>query len=159
MVVKFDVNSDGTVDKYNFKNKLGWMLGFRKTEYNMINLPTVPVVRSHVSEQFVDLTGLKYIYLVIDDFGKGGQNSFICNYNQSLISKNIIAKITFNKQYYPFGSVLPVSHANGYMLSDKRIYSGKIDLQKMNIQLIDEIGNVIDLNGHDFSFCMIVEHE
>jgi hypothetical protein len=45
------------------------------------------------------------------------------------------------------------------MVSDKREYTGKIDLQKLNVQILDEYGNPVSLNGLDFSFCMEVEHE
>jgi hypothetical protein len=44
-------------------------------------------------------------------------------------------------------------------LSDRRQYSGKVDIQKLNVQLIDDTGTPVDLNGLDFSFCLEVEHE
>jgi len=151
--VEFDVNKDGSLDKFNFKRKLGWTLGFRDVSYNIVHGSPV------TSENFVDLTGLRYVYLVIDEFTKGNQNSFLGPLPSSLIRKNILAKIVFNKSAFDFGSVLPANNFNGYLLTDRRSYTGKIDLQKLNVQLVDDIGNPVNLNGLDFSFCLEVEHE
>ena len=151
--VEFDVNCDGSLDKYNFKRKLGWLLGFRKISYPL------SITVSATSENFADLTGLRYVYLVIDEFGKGIQNSFLGPLPSSLVRKTIIAKIMFNKTTFPFGTVIPANNFNGYLLTDRRTYVGKIDLQKMNVQLVDDVGNPVNLNGLDFSFCLEVEHE
>lgn len=152
--IRFDIQRDGTIDKFNFKHKLGWLLGFRKTNYF---LPGSSGVASIMSESLVDLNGIRYAYLVVDEFTKNSENTFISNSN--FIGKNILAKISFNKQLYSFGSVQHVSEKDGYLLSDIRHYGGKIDLQKLNIQLVDELGVPIDLNGNDFMFSIMVEHE
>jgi len=60
---------------------------------------------------------------------------------------------------YPFGSVLVANTLNGLLLSDTRNYNGKIDLQKVNIQLLTETGSPVDLNGNDFSFCVEATYE
>lgn len=151
--IEFDINADGSLDKFNFKRKLGWLLGFRNTTYTVIN------GTSTISENFADLTGLRYVYLVIDEFGKGNQNSFLGPLPSSLVKKNILAKIMFNKTTFPFGTVIPANNFNGYLLTDRRSYTGKIDLQKLNVQLVDDVGNPVNLNGMDFSFCLEVEHE
>ena len=151
--IEFDINADGSLDKFNFKRKLGWLLGFRNTTYTVIN------GISTISENFADLTGLRYVYLVIDEFGKGNQNSFLGPLPSSLVKKNILAKIMFNKTTFPFGTVIPANNFNGYLLTDRRSYTGKIDLQKLNVQLVDDVGNPVNLNGMDFSFCLEVEHE
>lgn len=160
--IKFNVNKDGTADNdiYSFKRKLGWALGFRGKEYTLQVSSTV-TTKDVTSTQYIDLTGLKYIYLAIDEFGKGTQKTFISNYNISLLHKNIIAKLCLNKRTYPFGIdvVQPFSHAQGNLLSEQRMYNGKIDIQRLNVLLMDDIGNPIDLNGHDFSFCIMLEHE
>ena len=44
-------------------------------------------------------------------------------------------------------------------MSDTRYYNGKVDLQKLYIQILNEWGNPVDLNGLDFSFCLEVECE
>ena len=151
--IEFNVDENGGVDAFHLKHKLGWFLGFRKPYYSL--LKNAPIY----SENYVDLNTIRYLYLVIDEYTKGNQNSFISPMRESLIRKNIIAKITLNKTVYKFGDILPANNFNGYLLTDRRNFTGKVDLQKLNIQLVDETGNPVDLNGLDFSFCLEVEHE
>lgn len=153
LTLSFDLTLDGSLDKYNFKRKLGWVLGFRYISY------TLDPRHSITSENVADLTGVRYVYLVVDEFSKGNQNSFLGPLPTSLIRKNILAKIVLDRQRYPFGSILPANNTNGYLLTDRRSYTGKIDLQKLNVQLVDDIGKPVNLNGMDFSFCIEVEHE
>lgn len=151
--VDFAVNMDGSLDKYQFKRKLGWFLGFRNISYNLDNTSTIR------SENFIDVTGIRYAYLVLDEFGKGVQNSFKGFMPSSLVNKNIIAKITFNRATFPYGTILPANNFNGYLLTDRRGYNGKINLQKIQVQLVDEFGNPMNLNGLDLSFCIEAEYE
>jgi hypothetical protein len=152
-ILDFAVSPDGTFDKYNFKSKLGWILGFRQLTY------TIPPSSRIYSESFVNLLGPKYLYLTIDEFSKGNNSSFSGVLPSSLIRKNIIAKLCLNQQLYPFGSILPANNHNGFLLSDLRTYNGKIDIQKLNVQLVDENGNTVNMNGCDFSFCLELTHE
>ena len=153
--LNFAVNSDGTNDKYNFKTKLGWILGFRQPSYTM----TSPV-NSVTSEALIDINGPRYLYLAIDEFNKGNQSSFIPPLYKSLINKNIIARIALDKpQGYDFARILPANLMNGLLVSDNRSYSGKIDLLKLNVQLLSENGTIMNLNGLDFSFCLEITHE
>lgn len=151
LILNFAVNSTGQFDGYNIKRKLGWFLGFRNQSYTVS--PSID------SEAFVDYSGLRYIYLVVDEYTRGNQNSFIAALPSSLVRKNILARISLNKSTFPFGSFLPANNFNGYLLSDRRTYSGKVDLQKLSIQLVDDIGNPVSLNGLDYSFCLEIEHE
>jgi hypothetical protein len=151
--IDFDVDSTGNFAKYNFKFRLGWILGFRKQSY------TISSTQSINSECLVDLSGPRYLYLVIDEFtGTGNQNSFVSPLPTSLINKNVLARIPISLQIYPFMSVFPFHRTNG-LLSDVRSYTGKVDIQKLNVQLVNENGIVMDLNGADFSFCLRLEHE
>ena len=148
ITIDFDVDKSGNSDKFNFKHKLGWLLGFRKTSYDIVNGTNT------VSECILDLSGPRYLYLAIDEFSKGNQNSFVSPLSSSLINKNIIARISLDKSQYGYGSILPANTYNGLLATDKRCYTGKIDLQKMQIQLLNETGIPMNLNGYDFSFCL-----
>ena len=149
--INFDVDPSGNFNKYNFKSRLGWLLGFRNQSYTFSSKIT--------SECFVDLTGSRYLYLVVDEFSAGNQSSFVSPLPTSLINKNILGRISLDPQSYPYLSVIPANCGNGLLLSDTRSYSGKVNLQKINVQLINEYGIVMNLNGADFSFCLRVEHE
>jgi hypothetical protein len=152
IVLNFAVSPTGAFDAYNLKKKLGWVLGFRSANYNVVSAKTV-------SEGMVDLSGFRYLYLVLDEFTKGNQNSFIAALPSSLVRKQILARISINANVYPFGTILPANNYNGYLLTDQRKYSGRVDLQKLNIQLVDDVGKPVSLNGLDYSFCLEVEHE
>lgn len=151
--IQFAVSSTGTFDKYNVKSKLGWMLGYRNIAYGITTSASVR------SESIVNLLGSKYLYLAIDEFSKGNQTSFISSLAGSQINKYIIGKIILNKATFPFGTILPANNYDGYLMTDKRTYNGKIDIQKLNVQLLDENGSLVNLNGIDFSFCIEVDYE
>lgn len=140
-------------DKYNVKSKLGWLLGFRNISY------TVTGNNSTISEGFLDLSGPRYLYLIIDEFTSSNSNSFISPLPTSIINKNILAKVSIDYNHYPFGTVIVASPTNGYLVSDTRSYNGKVNLQKLKIQLVNEYGNPVHLNGLDFSFCLEITYE
>ena len=163
-IIDFTVNDKGFPDKYNFRYKLGWLLGFRNPTYTIIGTPTNGGTGPYgqlvyTSEQFIDLTWPRYLYLAIEEYNKGNQNSFISPIASSVINKNIVARISLDNASHGYGTILPVNKLNGLLVSDKRSYTGKIDLLKLNVKLLSETGNVISLNGYDFSFCLEVEHE
>jgi hypothetical protein len=150
VTLRFDVDSLGNFAKYNFKSRLGWLLGFRSPTYT-IDATTI------TSECLVDISGPKYLYLVVDEFTGGNQKSFVSPLPASAINKNILARISMNNG--AFQSVLTANPANGLLVSDTRSYTGKVDIQKLNVQLVNDNGTVMNLNGADFSFCLRLEHE
>ena len=172
MEIDFTINDKGNFDKYNFKSKLGWALGFRNLNCS------ITYNYSHADgdydpadgfgpegqpltygEFLVDLNSTRYVYLALEEFNKGNQNSFVSPTASSLINKNIIARISLDRANYGFGHYLPANKQNGLLLSDVRGYSGKIDLHKLNLQLVNDIGTPLPLNGYDFSLCIEVEHD
>jgi hypothetical protein len=150
--VNFAVDINNNFDKYNFKNKLGWMLGFRDLSYNIRQT-------TRTTESIVDMNSCRYLYLVIDEFSNSKSNSFLAVNTMSQIKSNIIARISLNKTTYPFSAILPANNFNGLLLTDKRKYNGKVDLQKLKVQLVHENGVPVNLNGLGFSFCLEVEYE
>ena len=163
--IRWDVDICGNFQKYNFKSSLGWYLGYRNTFYNIPSDGPSPSPFSSPqpgmlnSEGVIDVYTTRYFFLVVDEFRQSNPNSFISPLSSSLVSKNILARITLNPAIYPYGTILPANTFNGFLLSDQRVYAGKTDIQKLYISLVDEWGNVVDLNGVDFSFCLEIEHE
>lgn len=150
--INFAVDASGNFDKSLFNSKLGWLLGFRNINYT-VNSSGI------TAEALPDVFGPKYLYLAIDEFSHGNQRSFISPLPNSFINKNIAARISIDTIAFGFNNLITANRANGTMVSDKREYTGKIDLQKLNVQVLNEYGNPVSLNGLDFSFCMEVEHE
>ena len=151
--IYFDVDSSGGFNKYNFKSSLGWCLGYRLPEYSLLS------GKSLVAEGLIDVNPIRYLFLVVDEFRQSNPNSFVSPLYNGYISKNVLARITLNPTIYPFGTILPANIFNGFLLSDQRYYAGKTDIQKLQIQLVDEWGKIVDLNQLDFSFCLEIECE
>jgi hypothetical protein len=155
VVIQTAVKDGVEFDKYNFKSKLGWLLGFRTLSF------TIPggVGQTYRSECLLDLNTPRYLYLAVDEFTSGTQNSFIAPLTNSIVNKNILAKISLDYDRYKYGYVIPANEYNGLLRSETRSYNGKVDLQKLKVQLLNEYGNAIHLNGLDFSFCLKIEYE
>ena len=151
--VDFAVSSTGSFDKYNVKAKMGWLLGFHDLSY------TIPAGGTIYSDSFVNLHSPRYLYLVLDEFSRGNQSSFISPLPSSLINKNILARISIDYKKFDFGDIVVGNQFNGVLLTDSRCYTGKTDLQKLNVQIVNEWGIPVNLNGLDFSFTIVVEHE
>lgn len=153
------LNSPGTItatfDRYNVKSKLGWLLGFRNITYTI----TGTTGRLY-SENAIDLTNPRYLYLVLDEFTSSNPNSFASLLPSSLVNKNILAKIQMDYKTYPLGAnaFLPCSEYSGNLQSDVRTYTGPTDLQRLKVQLVNEYGSHINLNGADFSFCLKIDY-
>jgi hypothetical protein len=152
--VDFAVTSTGSFDKYNLKAKMGWLLGFHDLSY------TIPANGGTIySDSFVNLHSPRYLYVVLDEYSRGNQSSFISPLPSSLINKNILARISIDYKKYDFGDIVVGNQFNGVLLSDSRSYTGKTDLQKLNVQIVNEWGVPVNLNGLDFSFTIVVEYE
>jgi hypothetical protein len=121
--------------------KFGWNLGFRNGAYTGS--------LDYESEGIVDLTGPRYLYLVIDDYNNNVNNNFFSAFNSSMLNKNIIARISQQSNTF---NILQQNNLN--IVTTPREYFGPINLNAMNIQLLDEYGRIVDLNNMDYSFCL-----
>jgi len=121
--------------------KFGWLLGFRNGIYeNNLN---------YVSEGVVDVTGPRYVYLVVDDHNNNVNNGFYSAFNSSLLNNNILARISLQSNFFN----VQISN-NLSIVTNPREYFGPVNIQNINVQLLDEYGRVIDLNNMDYSFCL-----
>lgn len=121
--------------------KFGWLLGFRNGIYvNNLN---------YVSEGVVDVSGPKYLFLVVDDHNNSVNNNFFSAFNSSILNKNILARISL--QANPFNIL---QQNNLGIVTTPREYFGPVNLLNMNIQLLDEYGRIVDINNMDYSFCI-----
>ena len=121
--------------------KLGWLMGFRNGYYE--NNTT------YVSEGLINLVGLRYIYLVVDDFNNSVLDGFYGAFTSSILNKNILARSSLQGSVFNF-----MSKDNLNLISTPRQYFGPVDIQKLQIQLLDEYGRILNLNNMDYSFCL-----
>jgi hypothetical protein len=135
----------GEEDKSPLPLKIGWLFGYRQGIYTNNS--------KYVSEGIVDLKGVRYLYLVVDDFNNNVNNGFYGAFNSSILNKNILARITL------FGNLFNnvISQNNLSLITNPRQYFGPVVIQKMQIQLLDEYGRIIDLSNMDYSFCLTMQ--
>jgi hypothetical protein len=140
--LNFQADKNGKEDKSTpLPLKLGWTLGFRNGIY--INNST------YVSEGVVDLLGPRYLYLVVDDYNNNVNNNFYSAFTSSILNNNILARISMNSNFFDI-----LGQNNLSLITTPREYYGPVDIQKMNIQLLDEYGRILDINNMDYSFCL-----
>jgi hypothetical protein len=63
---------------------------------------------------------------------------------------NILGVLPVSSYDVEWGRNIIVSSAQ--MMTNKRVYFGPVSLNKFNVKLIDDIGNIVNLNGRDWSF-------
>ena len=131
---------------------LGWILGFRNSCYNL------PPNQTLSATSPLSLDGPRYLYLAVDTFQNDNPHSFISTLKTSELKQSILGRISMDPQHYPFGSIYPANIIHGTMLTDKRIYTSKVNIQRMNVQLVNEMGIALDMNQVDFSFSLELEY-
>tara|TARA_B100001093_G_scaffold456607_1_gene467676 strand:- start:1621 stop:2817 length:1197 start_codon:yes stop_codon:yes gene_type:complete len=120
---------------------LGWLLGFRNRKYEGTYFYT--------SEGSVDLGGMKYFFLCVNDFKNSLQDVCTILYENSFMRKNILARIPMRE-----GKGAVLFDDNSDKITKKRQYFGPVNIDKLHITLIDEYGITMDLNYNDFSFAL-----
>lgn len=124
--------------------KLGWMMGFRNGVY--VNNST------YVSEGIIDLLAHRYIYLVVNDYNNNVNDGFYASFTDSILNKNILARIAITG-----GGFNIISQNNLGLITYPRQYFGPVNIQKLQIQLLDEYGRILNLNNMDYSVCLTME--
>lgn len=142
--LNFHTDNKGTNDlNIPLPLKLGWILGFRNGVYTN--------KKNYLSEGIVDVSSPKYLFLVVDDYNKNVSNSFYSAFNESLLNKNILARISLISPHESFSTL---QQNNFNIVTTPREYFGPVKIQTLNIQLLDEYGRILDLNYMDFSLCL-----
>ena len=137
--LNFQADINGVEDKYTpLPLKLGWLLGFRAGIYENNS--------SYVSEGIVDTSGTRYLFVVVDDHNNNVDNGFYSAFSSSLLNNNILARISLQSNYFNI-----FSENNLSLITTPRDYYGPVDIQKLDIQLLDEYGRILNINNMDYS--------
>lgn len=134
----FTLDETQNIDKktVDYFSKLGRVLGFTKRKYSGSN--------EYIGETAINTNiAFSYMYLSIDDFQNNSPPSFITAFQNNNIPTSVLARINILEKNTPF-------------LSEPRRYFGPIDLTRIQIRLLDVYGRVIDMNGADYSFCLLL---
>lgn len=142
---EYDLNSRGNGIIGNF----GWIMGYRLGEYTGS--------WAYVSEGCYDAWGTKYLYIVVNDFNKNVNNFVVTSYNESIGKSNVLARIsTESASSSNFSAGLSLN--NDTVTNDssikKRFYFGPVDISRLELQILDEYGRILDLNNMDYSMAI-----
>jgi hypothetical protein len=135
------VNSEIT----NIMYSMGWTLGFRLVSYRSI-------VESIESEAIFDSGRDRYVYMSIDDYQYNNNSLNIVCFDNSIMEKNIIAKIPMVN-----GKLTMVIVDNTSPLTKTRRYNGPVNIRNLYIRIIDRFGETVNLNNMDYSFTLEME--
>ena len=150
--VTYDISFVVINSPLSYKTNLGWLLGFRKNSYRVTSSSN-----SAVSECSIYLKNPRHLFLAINEFSSTNVNSFLAPFENANLNKNIIARISVSDT--GFGTTIIASDGNGLLVSEIRKYLEKVNIQRMHVQLLDDAGNVVNLNGSDFAFTLKITCE
>ena len=158
--INFDIDNSNNTNSSNIKynchenylyQKLGWQLGFIT--------PSITIdSNGRYSDRVCSMNYPRYIYIAIDDFQPSSRNYFSVA-APSLIAPNIIARINMLSLLEEKTAFKQAANAGDYLFTQKHIreYFGPTDINKLRIQLLDEYGRPLNLNGSDWSFVVTFE--
>lgn len=144
-------------DYKDIRQKLGYILGFRKEEYSY-NFTFEN--KSFLSESTIEYNSIRYAYLVFDDLQNNGNSNVYTNevtyvgcQGLAPSSGKVLAILDFSKQ--------STGTANDRFadINYKRHYFSKADLKKFNISLIDEFGRLLQVLNGDWSFTAVLNQK
>jgi hypothetical protein len=120
------------INKLNYQ-PLGYYLGFRPKIDNFL-LSSITINNCNIikGKTYYKFTDTDYIFIKINDWG------YINFFNQTLFTKVILNPELIN-----------------YDKSNREYkFRQPINIQKLEIELVDYLGNTVDMNGYDYSFSL-----
>lgn len=140
----FKLDKNGNEDGKDYTTRIGYNLGFFRDSYTSVN-------GILTSDSIVEPAAIRYLFLVVDDFNNNMNNPYISAFNQSLMMPNILARISIKGAYF---SILMENDLS--VVSEARQYFGPVDIQRLRVRLIDDRGRLVDMNGANYSFCLLL---
>jgi hypothetical protein len=142
--IKLDFTRDkfGDVDNIDLSRKLGWNLGFTGRIYDGNTL--------YLSDTVIEPVTVRYLYLAIDDFNNSVNNHFMTAFNKSILSPNVLARISLKGSYF---TLIMENDLN--IVTEPRKYFGPVDIQRLRIQILDDHGRILPMNNANYSFCLV----
>lgn len=140
--VIFNLDYNGLPSSITHKQRLGYIMGFRKAEYeintNQIN-----------GESSASPTESTYFYLSINDFQQNVTSTFVSSVDSQMVPSNSLARLSIDD-----GSKIVVFNGSENNASPERKYFGPCDIRRIEVQLLDKFGRNVDTNGTDYSFAI-----
>ena len=124
--------------------KFGWIIGYRGGSYYGNN--------NYTTEGIYNGTYPNYIYFVLNDYNNSQSQNVFGMYSKSIIGDNILGMIPITSQNF----FINFTNGSDY-IERKREYFGPVRIQRLKIQLLNQYGDIINLNNMDYSFSLELE--
>ena len=141
ITLDFTKNKNKESDNTDVSSRIGWNLGFTQRKYRNKN--------TYTGDTVIEPANMRYVYLAVDDFQNNSNNHFVSVFKNSVMSPNILARISLKASYF---SLLMENDFN--IISEPRNYFGPVDIQRLRIRIYDERGNILNMNNANYSFCL-----
>ena len=139
-----DYKNVNCVDITELYKRLGWIIGFRKAYYSGNY--------TYTTESIFNGIPTNYVYFILNDFNNSQSQNIMGLFSKSIIGNNILGMIPLTTKSYT-----TCFNTGNDLIEKKRNYFGPVNLQKIKIQLLDQYGDVLNLNNMDFSFSLELE--
>lgn len=124
-------------------NSMGYNMGYRKVQYNG--------EQSYTAEGNYDTIFTDYIYFVLNDYNNCYTDNTIGVLPNYLIKNNLLAVVPITSESF---SVQFNNTADN--INRTRTYNSPVTISKFSIQVLNQYGEILDLNLNDYSFCISV---
>ena len=135
-----DIHGQSDKNTSDYFYKLGRVLGFTRRKYSGEYL--------YLGETAINTNyAFSYFFLDIDDFQNHYSSSFVSVFSKIAMPNSVLGRIS-----------LPTSFGEKELsiISEPRTYFGAIDLNRLNVRLLNAYGKVMEMNGIDYSFCLLL---
>lgn len=138
-IFTLDFNIDGRDSPFN----MGWALGYRMNKYQG--------AFTYTSEGLYNAGTQKYLFFIVKDFQNHTNDKIIALFQKSYMAKDILAKIPLSTSSF---TILFEEQNNS---ARKREYLSPVNINKLEFEIVDEYGDIINLNNMDFSVTLQFE--
>jgi hypothetical protein len=138
----FTLDKNRNPDKIDISTKIGWNIGFINAKYKGNT--------NYIAEAIIEPATIRYIYLAVNDFNNNVNNNFISAFNKYVFSPNILARISIRGSYFSLMMETDI-------ITEPRRFFGPVDIQKLQIQVYDDHGRILNMNNSNFSFVLSIK--
>ena len=141
----YENNSD-KVPLYSYLQTMGYLMGFRSIKYSGS--------KSYTSESIFINVYSTYLYFAVEDYTNSQtiSNTYGILGKSGMLDGNILALIPITSEPFTY----TFEDSSNFIYS-KRRYFGPVDISRISVKLLNQVGNIVNLNGVEFNFSLKVE--
>jgi hypothetical protein len=123
---------------------LGYYLGFRESSYSNSN--------SYTSEGVFDSKYSSYLYFALNDYtGSQAASNTYALFQNSFLADQLLAIVPLNGPRFDY-----IYDNGANFIYKQRDYFGPVDISKISIKLLNQLGELVNLLDSEFSFSLEV---